>query len=394
MKWKTPFLFLALPILGATAMSAQGPEDAPPILINNGAIITVNNATELEVRGPILNLGEGFMIINGVVRVHDFVTNDGNTDFSTGNGAMIFAGVDFQTIQGSHPSTFPNLIVSKPGNFLTLNQDITVEGNLLLNEGGLDLNGHMISLSPSSQLMGEDDTKYIFGSTGAIAISLPLNAPSNLNVANLGAVITTDANLGVTTLLRSHEIQTGNGFESIERFYDIAPANISALNATLEFHYMDHELNGQVEDKFVLYRSVDNGNTWQWGGGTVNPGANYVVLSGITGFSRWTVANKDTNPISGLEETLAGRTNIFSVFPNPAQAGNAITLGLIDAGDYWLEVIDGQGKVVTLNPFSSLGQSDLIELQPELQTPGTWYLLIRERNAGQRIYAATSIIIQ
>ena len=392
MKWKTPFLYLALPLLWTSPASAQGPDGTVPLLTHNGAGITISNGAEMTVRGQVLNQGDGLMTVNGTLRIEDWLTNNGTSDFSTGAGSVIFFGPNFQSIGGSHLSNFPTLTVSKSTGTLLLDQDVSVEGNLVLDQGGLDLNGHLVTLSATSSLQGENDTKYVFGVTGKIAISLPLNAPSNLNVANLGAVITSNANLGTTTVIRSHEIQTALGEESIQRYYEINPVNNSNLNATLEFRYMTHELNGQTEDKFVLYRSENSGATWEWGGGTVNPATNIVLLSGIGSFSRWTVSNKDTNPISGLEE-VSGPSGFFSVYPNPAALGQPITLGLIQAGDYWLEVIDSQGKVVSLSEFSSSGPNDLHEFQPALQSAGMYYLLLRDRSAGQRIYAASSILI-
>ena len=393
MKWKTPFLFLALPLFGATALPAQGPEGIASTLTINGAEITVSTGALIDVRGPVTNLGDGFLTIDGELRVHDWITNNGNTDLSSGSGSVVFFGPNFQLINGTHASTFPDLVVSKPSGNLALDQNVTVEGDLILDQGGLDLNGRTLTLSPTSSLLGENDSKYVFGISGQIAISLPLNAPNSTNVAGLGAVITSGANLGVTTVIRGHEIQTGNGFESIERYYEINPANNSNLNATLVFRYLPHELNGQAEEKFILYRSADGGATWQWGGGTANAGGNHVLLSGISSFSRWTVSNKDTNPISGIGEATAGKTGLFSVFPNPAQVDQPLTLGLIEQGDYTLEVIDEQGRVVSQLPFSSSGPAGTSELQPGVSTPGAYYLLIRDRSALRRIYAAAPILI-
>ena len=392
MKWKTPFLFLALPLLGATALPAQGPEGSPPLLTHNGAGITISNGAELTVRGPILSQGGELMVINGTLRAEDWITNNGSSDFSSGAGTVIFYGPTLQLIDGSHPSNFPNLTVNKPSGNLALDQDIMLSGNVTLTQGGLDLNGRTLHLSATSSLVGENDSKYVFGVSGQIVISLPINAPSSLNVANLGAVITSSANLGTTTIIRSHEIQTGNGFEGIERYYEIFPANNSNLNANLEFRYLTHEMNGQNENQFVLYRSDNGGVTWEWGGGTVNPAANNVLLTGIGSFARWTVSNKDTNPISGLEE-ISGPSGLFAVYPNPAQVDGPISLGLIRAGDYRLEVIDAQGKVLSQTEFSSSGPADIMDFQTGVRIPGMYFLLIRERSAGQRIYAASPILI-
>ena len=191
---------------------------------------------------------------------------------------------------------------------------------------------------------------------------------------------------------RNRHCPTCQGANSVDWLQKQAQALLPIPYFHLVFT-LPHELNGQAEEKFILYRSADGGATWQWGGGTANAGGNHVLLSGISSFSRWTVSNKDTNPISGIGEATRGKTGLFSVFPNPAQVDQPLTLGLIEQGDYTLEVIDEQGRVVSQLPFSSSGPAGTSELQPGVSTPGAYYLLIRDGSALRRIYAAAPILI-
>ncbi|MEK9139222.1 MAG: putative Ig domain-containing protein, partial [Bacteroidota bacterium] len=97
-----------------------------------------------------------------------------------------------------------------------------------------------------------------------------------------------------TTVTRGSDISlTGNGNESIKRYYDIVPATNSGLNATLVFKYSDNELNGQNPATLSLWRSNDGGATWRKQGGTVDVNARTITKMGVTTFSLWTAADND-----------------------------------------------------------------------------------------------------
>jgi hypothetical protein len=67
-----------------------------------------------------------------------------------------------------------------------------------------------------------------------------------INPGNLGAFITSAANVGVVTIRRGHVSQSGAGLaSSINRYYSITAENNTNLNATLRLKYFDAELNGQ-----------------------------------------------------------------------------------------------------------------------------------------------------
>ncbi|MDD5571939.1 MAG: T9SS type A sorting domain-containing protein, partial [Bacteroidales bacterium] len=123
------------------------------------------------------------------------------------------------------------------------------------------------------------------------------------NPGNLGAVLTSSANLGSTNIKRGHAEQTSTdpiyaGFKSILRYYDITPTNNTGLNATLHFIYFDNELNGQTEENFSLYRSTNTGSTWLWmGASATDYTSDYVEQTSLTRFSRWTLSNEVSNPL-------------------------------------------------------------------------------------------------
>jgi len=156
-------------------------------------------------------------------------------------------------------------------------------------------NGSVVDLGTNTVLVEEESSgARLTGGTGVVTATRTLNAPSSTNVAGLGAVITASQNLSQTTITRGHAVQSDNSNESIARYYDIQPGqNNSALNATLQFTYVDVELNGLSESSLILFRSDDGGSTYTTAGyDSRDASANTVTLGGIESFSRWTLGSE------------------------------------------------------------------------------------------------------
>lgn len=104
--------------------------------------------------------------------------------------------------------------------------------------------------------------------------------------------------MGSTTIRRGHQSQL-NGYgqgTSILRYYDITPTTNTGLNATLRFNYFDAELNSLPENLLTLWKR-DINNNWDDHGFTArNTSSNYVELTGIADFSRWTLSTPG-NPL-------------------------------------------------------------------------------------------------
>jgi hypothetical protein len=112
---------------------------------------------------------------------------------------------------------------------------------------------------------------------------------------NIGVTVSwIDRAPGSTNVIRySDSSLTGNGYQSIKRFYNIAPDTNNGLNASLVFRYSDNELNGQNPATLSLWRSTDNGASWMKQGGTVDVASRTITKTGITSFSLWTATDSD-----------------------------------------------------------------------------------------------------
>ena len=105
------------------------------------------------------------------------------------------------------------------------------------------LNGKTIDLLSTGSISGESNTDRIYGLTGSITTTRSISNVSSLDVAGLGLILTTTANMGITVFTRKHDENSDGTFTSILRNYLISPTNNSNLDATITFNYFDNELN-------------------------------------------------------------------------------------------------------------------------------------------------------
>jgi hypothetical protein len=223
-----------------------------------------------------------------------------NGSFIAGNSNTSFTGNASSSIDGSQPVQFFGLEMNKSNNTAVLLQRaIGVTQRILFSSGFLNLNGFNTDLGTTAFLQGEKENSRITGANGGqVLFSAALNAPAGVNPGNLGAIITSSQNLGNMIIKRGHQSQVniaGLG-NSVLRYYDIAPANNAALNATLRFNYFDGELNGFTENSLVLFKS-DNTINWSVQGFTSRDAtSNFVEKTGVGSFSRWTLSSIN-NPL-------------------------------------------------------------------------------------------------
>ncbi|MEJ8842510.1 T9SS type A sorting domain-containing protein [Lacibacter sp. H375] len=232
-----------------------------------------------------------------------------NGIISSDIGTFRFAGVQNSTISGGNIPGFYLLEIAKTNSAkVLLGNNINVNHSINFISGQLDMNGRNIFLATSAYLNNETELNRVTGAGGGyIQIVQNMNIPNLANPGNLGAFISSSANLGSVTIRRSHLPQTGTGLtNSINRNYAIVPTNNSNLNATLRLKYFDAELNGQNENNLVVYKSTDAGSTWTNLSKTSNDiNANYVEKTAVASFALHTVSNNNiiAGAVTGLTFT-------------------------------------------------------------------------------------------
>jgi hypothetical protein len=272
---------------------------------NEGAGTTLYDLTGNGKHGTLTNMDEAtdwvasnafntWIGVENSTYSNDNNWSDGATAASQSHGLYKWNLANVSTYEAdiSGAPTANNLLISSTSN-PTLSSGITVNGNLLL-EKNMSLNGQTVTIGPNGALV--EGSGVFSGTTGSITTTRNLNNITSQNVGGLGAVITTSANMGSTTITRSHSA-SGYKSNSILRKYNIVPTNNSGLNATLVFNYLDGELNSNTEADLDAFKSTDDGLSWVNQGGVVNSGNNNLTVTGIDGFSQWTLSSNYLNPI-------------------------------------------------------------------------------------------------
>ena len=268
-----------------------------------------------------------FKVVGGNVKVTDNVAiilkdcqlqNNGTFNATNGTVELKGTGTKVQSeIGGTGTSTFHNLKINKSANDAQLGQSIIVNNQLEMAGGIFDLQANNLTLGTTNgTLIGESETTHITSTaTGSIIKAINLNAPNAVNGGNLGIEITSAANLGSTEIRRGHNHQTIPTGTSIFRYFTITPTNNTGLDATLNFRYLDAELNGLAENALVL---MENNGGWMLDGfDSRNSTNNTLNFSGYDGLYQYTLgANSDDTDMDGIG---AGMDNC----PNHANADQA-----------------------------------------------------------------------
>lgn len=210
-------------------------------------------------------------------------------------GVMLFKGTAANNITGNTSSLFDVLQLAKTGSGkLTLQIGIRISSNITFGTGNLDLNGKNILLSPAALLNGESESSHIIGESGGyVEIINTLNSPLGVQPGNLGLKINSNKDLGSVTIRRGHHSQknaSGNG-NTIFRYFDIDAEKNEGLNAMLRINYFDAELNGLKEDELTQWTSSDNLNWTNLGFTNRDDVNNFVEMTGIDHFSRFTISS-------------------------------------------------------------------------------------------------------
>jgi Secretion system C-terminal sorting domain len=223
-----------------------------------------------------------------------------NGTFTAGNGTVNMTGNTQSTIDGTNAINLYNLIVGNSGG-VNLDRNIGVSNQLQMVTGLLNVKNFNVDMGANGAIITESETTRVTddaGNTGNATTTRNLSLPLvNVNPGNLGVEFVSSPALGNTNITRfgAAFVFNGNSTGLIRRYYNIQPANNTALNATARFYYLDAELNGVNESAAVLWKSINNGASWtQIIPDTRNTTLNYLEKTGINDFSLWTIGNNNS----------------------------------------------------------------------------------------------------
>ncbi len=235
-----------------------------------------------------------------------------NGSISDNSGTLQFTGsADSITavIEGTGESVVHHLELNKTQNNLFLKQNISVGGELRMISGNLKLESGNIDFGSTGKIVGEAESHRIYGTGGYLKTLAILNAPSNRNPANLGATITSSANLGLTEIKRSHNASIINN-PGMFRDYEINPANNTNLNASLKFQYHDAELNANEEGQLKIWTSNNAGKTWTVVPSGVNSTSNVIQAGNLASLGLFSAHIECPNPILTVNSPICERETL------------------------------------------------------------------------------------
>lgn len=327
------------------------------ITIAIGAKLTVAPAGGgLTVFGLLANAGTLEINQDAILDIRNTLTNTGIVTSSLG-GTLRMGGTVQQTIPASI-SNLTRLVIDNPANVL-MGGDLNVSDFVNFMNGDLLLNGRVLNLGTTGTINNETEANHIKGNTGSVLASRTGTnfLGTGLNVANLGAKITTAAAVTGITIRRGHTQRTDGTDKGIFRYYVITPSGATTnLDATLDFSYFQEELDGIPESSLVLFRW--SGTEWENKNYfSRNTTDNFITLNNIPQFSEWTAGNSSA-PLPVQLLTFKGQRQAIDKVQLTWQTASEINnLGFevemsIDGLNFQtLGFIDGAGNSNTLKSY-------------------------------------------
>jgi len=241
--------------------------------------------------------GYTFSINNSSSKLDIWGNFSTNSNFSHTAGLVTFKGTTAQTHTGV--ATFYNLTLNNSSG-LTLNNNISIaSGGTLTTTSGIltTQSANTIDLGSGGTIVeGASSTAPTSYVTGNVKATRNIGSSTNQTFGGMGLELTETGAVNSTVVIRTTgtAITVPSGNQSIKRYFDITPTTNSGLSATMIFHYFDHELNGLTETDLELFKAPGPAySAFTAQQGTINAGLNTSTKSGISSFSRWTLASKN-----------------------------------------------------------------------------------------------------
>lgn len=356
-----------------TALTGSGKFLTSNCRILSGANVTL--ASGHQFRNLDINAGGSLDITSKILKLN------GPGDPVVNNGILTTAGSTIE-YNGTFTQYFPQLNIdyvnvnfNNPYGF-EMYHDASVKGLVQVLNGDVNLNTRNLTLQPSAAL-SETPGNTFKGDYGYIITTRNLNAPDNLNVGGMGAIITTSTNMGSTIIKRGHSIQNlPNGKQSVQRYFEITPSNNNILNGSIIYKYDDSELNGLSEPNLALYKSTNSGSSYNPESASLNTSLNTISISGITAFSKYTAGERSTVNLN-LTAAIEG---FYNASASQLNTGDTVRVYLRNATTPFLIIDSAKGKLNAVTLIASLTFPNA--------SSGNYYIEVKHRNSIETWSAA------
>lgn len=274
-------------------------------------------------------------------------------------------------LRGDSSTTFYHLLVATyPTAVLTVQTNAYIIARF-------DFSGHMASVGDADinllpgAVLGDHSEGRLTGNNGRIITTVMLDRPQAANPGNLGLQITSNENLGMTTIIRGFREQTNAaGEKSIERYYDIIPSNQPTMPVQLKFRYDEAELNGNSSDRLAVFSGKPGAKLSMLPGYKKEAGVNWVSAGSVQQLQRFTLGNAVAG-IQPLAEKLA-----VKAFPNPFSNRFTVTVHSETARSVELKLINLSGVIIERRIVQLQAGNNFIEWTAAKYPPGSYHLVI------------------
>ena len=214
----------------------------------------------------------------------------------------------FMNNTNSNPSsgTYKNITFN---NNMFLSGDLNVSGTLFHGDNYLSTNGHTIKLGSSGSISGETPSNYI---VGKVQTTRTVSSIQN-NIGGMGISIDPQSNnLGSTLIKRETGTAIGDG--GIKQKWTITPTTQPAGPVTVTLSWPSSNDNGINLTDLAVYKSEDNGDSWNIISATVNKDSDpRTATFTISSFSQFTIGESANLPVEMSAFTaviLTGKINL------------------------------------------------------------------------------------
>lgn len=274
-------------------------------------------------------------------------------------------------LRGDSSTTFYHLLVATfPTAVLTVQTNAYIIARF-------DFSGNMASVGDADihllpgAVLGDPTQGRLTGNNGRIITTVMLDRPQAANPGNLGLQITSNENLGMTTIIRGFREQTNAaGEKSIERYYDIIPSNQPTMPVQLKFRYDEAELNGNSSDRLAVFSGKPGAKLSMLPGNKREAGPNWVSAGSVQQLQRFTLGNA----VAG-NEPLAEKLAV-KAFPNPFINRFTVTVHSGTARSVELKLINLSGVIIERRIVQLQAGNNFIEWTGTKYPPGSYHLVI------------------
>ncbi|HDP75637.1 MAG TPA: hypothetical protein ENN49_07190 [Bacteroidales bacterium] len=265
----------------STSPSAAMQEIHGGVVVNNLVVepeisVTLQPSSPIEVNGNLylnsgqLNDGGNTITVKG--NVSNFASH---ASPNPSMGGLLFNGTNLQTISGT--GQFGNVEIDKPAEEVRLLNSITLNRNLTLTNGILNIQNHRLALGNDAYVNGSDfgTTKMIisdggFGDlgisksvvTGAQNFTLPIGVKSGTEAKYTPVTfdITENSSAGTISVHPINQAHmTAECGDVLQYYWNMTSSGISGFVGSINFHFDPTDVVGTLAD---YYRVRLEGNSW------------------------------------------------------------------------------------------------------------------------------------